>query len=105
MAKKPEAAAEKKEKAEPESFYSRLKKMNEESEAKADDKGDTFSRIFDEPNPFEEEEEADFRSDGLKRFLDDIKRESMLYDPDDPEDQELPTIAFSPMDESKEKMF
>ena len=105
MAKKPEAAAEKKEKAEPESFYSRLKKMNEESEAKADDKGDTFSRIFDEPNPFEEEEEADFRSDGLKRFLDDIKKESMLYDPDDPEDQELPTIAFSPMDESKEKMF
>ena len=38
-------------------------------------------------------------------LLIDKKKTSMLYDPNDPEDQELPTIAFSAIDNDEEQMF
>jgi len=58
-----------------------------------------------EPEKTPEEEERDFRSDTLAMLLIDKKKTSMLYDPNDPEDQELPTIAFSAIDNEEEQMF
>lgn len=52
-----------------------------------------------------EEAERDFRSDTLAQLLIDKKKLSMLYDPNDPEDQELPTIAFSALNSEEEQMF
>ncbi len=59
----------------------------------------------DGPSKTPEEEERDFRSDTLAQLLIDKKKTSMLYDPNDPEDQELPTIAFSAINTDEENMF
>ena len=88
-------------------FFDRLMKLSEEDGEEEEDTQDgilaatsEFRNLkYDEPEDMDELEEDEFRSAGFKRFLSDIKRESMLYDPDDPEDQELPTIAFSAMSE------
>ena len=63
-----------------------------------------------EPEKEPEEDEVEFvfedpRSAELQRFLEDVKHRSMLFDPDDPEDLELPTIAFSAMADEKENYF
>ena len=93
------------------SFFERLKALSEESEAETSEEEkpaaeETEEAEEEEPEEINPGEETiGLRSVELKRFLSDIKKESMLFDPDDPEDQELPTIAFSSMVSDKDKMF
>lgn len=103
------------------SFFEKLKDLSEAEEPQTDPddlnlellkkesaeliKKKTHDAEEEEAEENPEEEELDFRSATLAQLLIDKKKTSMLYDPNDPEDQELPTIAFSALNNEEEEMF
>ena len=57
---------------------------------------DALMRSFDEHKEPEKDDDDDTTSGAqIHELLEDLKERSDLYDPEDPEDRELPTIAFT----------
>ncbi len=61
---------------------------------------DELMRSFDESEGKEPNEDT-ISSSEISSLLEDLKERSDLYDPEDPEDRELPTIAFTSMVDDK----